>query len=44
MVVARVKIEDFKEFIERLSDIALIKTIRLSGRHYMIAYLPVGGR
>ena len=44
MVVARVKIEDFKEFIERLSDIALIKTIRLSGRHYMIVYSPVGGR
>jgi len=44
MVVAKIRIEDFKRFLEELSDIALIKTIRLSGRHYLVVYLAVGGR
>lgn len=44
MLVAKVRIEDFKRFLEELSDIALIKTIRLSGRHYLVAYSAVGGR
>jgi len=42
--IVKIQIEEFKDFLDKLSNTALIRTIRLSGKHYIIAYSPIGGR
>lgn len=44
MATVKVQIEEFKDFLDKLSNMVLIRSIHLSGQHYVITYNPVGGR